>query len=43
VIRPGILTASNVKSILEKNLANVEEDDENGLYILEETGYRVLH
>ncbi len=43
VIRPRTLNISNLRSILEENLEEIEKSDENGLYIMEETGYRVLH
>lgn len=43
VIRPSILNVSNLEHILEENLKEIEKSEENGLYILEETGYRVLH
>ena len=42
VLRPSIITVSNLETILKENLLCIEESDENGLYILKETGYRVL-
>lgn len=43
VLRPNVLTVSNLKRILEESLDIIEKDEEEGLYILKETDYRVLH
>ncbi len=43
VLRPSTLNISNLKTILVENLKEIEKSDKNGLYILKETGYRVLH
>ncbi len=43
VIRPKILSVSNLKSILDDNLPEINKDSEKGLYVLRETDFRVLH
>lgn len=42
VIRPKVLTISNLKSILDENFPEIEKDADKGLYVLRETDYRVL-
>ncbi|MFW6041291.1 MAG: DUF5615 family PIN-like protein [Thermoplasmatota archaeon] len=42
VLRPKVLTISNIKYILDENLSRIENDEEKGLYVLRETDYRVL-